>query len=285
MAIIALACGLAGLSSRADGQVSEADRQFWSFQRLDAVTAPAVRDKSWCQTLIDDFILAKIEQPGLKPAPAAARRTLIRRVTLDLWGLPPTPQQIDSFVHDDSHNAWEKVIDRLLASPHYGERWARHWLDVVRFAESYGFEHDLDNDHAYHYRDFVIRALNDDMPFDQFVRWQLAGDELAPEQPLARMATAFLAIGVRNADIAKVRVEQERYDELDDIASTIGTSMLGLSIGCAMPSPRGCLAGARGAEQSTELLTKSVSRPLRTESASTTYTPRSCTRSGLTTSC
>jgi hypothetical protein len=234
LAIIALSCGLVAISSsRAAGQVNKADRDFWSFRRLGTVTTPPVADASWRQTPIDDFILAKIELRGLMPAPSALRRTLISRATLDLCGLRPTPQQIEAFVHDDSQIAWERVIDRLLASPHYGERWARHWLDVVRFAESYGFEHDLDNEHAYHYRDFVIRALNDDMPFDQFVRWQLAGDELAPEQPLARMATAFLAIGVRNADIAKVRVEQERYDELDDIASTIGTSMLALSIGCA----------------------------------------------------
>jgi hypothetical protein len=233
-AISTFACGVFALCSGwAGGQTTDAERDFWSFRRLRDVTTPSVEDSSSCRTPIDRFILAKIEQRGLKPASPTARRTLIRRATLGLLGLPPTPQQSDGFVNDRRPDAWERTVDRLLASPHYGERWARHWLDVARFAESYGFEHDLDNDHAYHYRDFVIRSLNDDMPFDQFVRWQIAGDELAPDDSLARMATGFLAVGVRNADIAKVRVEQERYDELDDIASTIGTSMLGLSIGCA----------------------------------------------------
>ena len=231
--IFVLYCGLAVLSTDAGGQVTDADRQFWSFRPLGEVAIPVVKQSVWCGAAIDDFVLARMEQSESGPAPEASRRTLLRRVTLNLLGIAPTPQEIEDFQQDHSPHAWEKVVNRLLASPHYGERWARHWLDVVRFAESYGFEHDLDNDHAYHFRDFVIRALNDDMPFDRFVRWQLAGDELAPEQPLARMATAFLATGVRNADIAKVRVEQERYDELDDIASTIGIAMLGLSIGCA----------------------------------------------------
>ena len=213
--------------------ITDADRKFWSFRPLTPISPPVPGDSAWCRTKIDRFILAKIEKHGLRPLSAASREKLIRRASLDLLGLPPSPEEIDAFVNDPSDNAWGTVIDRLLASPHYGERWGRHWLDAVRFAESYGFEHDLDNENAYHYRDFVIRALNDDMPYDRFVRWQLAGDELAPDKPLARMATGFLAAGVHNADFAKVRVEQERYDELDDIASTIGTSMLGLSIGCA----------------------------------------------------
>jgi mono/diheme cytochrome c family protein len=213
--------------------ITEADRKFWSFQPLAGASPPAVDAAAWCRTQIDRFILAKIEQQHLHPLPAASREKLIRRASLDLLGLPPSPEEIDAFANDSNDHAWESLVDRLLASPHYGERWGRHWLDIVRFAESYGFEHDLDNENAYHYRDFVIRALNDDMPFDQFVRWQLAGDELETDQPLARMATGFLAAGVHNADFAKVRVEQERYDELDDIASTIGTSLLGLSIGCA----------------------------------------------------
>lgn len=234
LVIMSLSCALiAFCGGQTGGQVSQADRDFWSFRHLDVVITPPVEDAAWCRTPIDRFILAKIEQQELTPAPPAARGTLIRRATLDIWGLPPTPEQVDAFVSDPSDNAWEKVVNRLLASPRYGERWARHWLDVVRFAESYGFEHDLDNDNAFHYRDFVIRALNDNMPFDQFVRWQIAGDELAPDKPMARMATGFLAAGVHNADIAQVRVEQERYDELDDMVSTIGSAMLGLSIGCA----------------------------------------------------
>ena len=214
-------------------QITDDDRQFWSFLPLRQIAASAVEHGDWCETAIDPFVLAGLKREEVLPAAPATREKLIRRAKLDLLGLPPTPEETDDFVNDQQPDAWPRLIDRLLASPNYGERWGRHWLDVVRFAESYGFEHDLDNLNAYHYRDFVIRALNDDMPFDQFVRWQIAGDELSPSEPLAWMATGFLAAGVRNADIAKIRVEQERYDELDDIASTIGTSMLGLSIGCS----------------------------------------------------
>ncbi len=125
------------------------------------------------------------------------------------------------------------MIDRLLASPHYGERWGRHWLDLARFAESHGFEHDSDRPTAYHYRDFVIEALNRDLPYDTFVKWQLAGDELAPDDNLALKATGFLAAGVHSTQITKNQVEKERYDELDDMVNTTGTAFLGLTIGCA----------------------------------------------------
>ncbi|MCA9218708.1 MAG: DUF1553 domain-containing protein, partial [Planctomycetales bacterium] len=135
--------------------------------------------------------------------------------------------------NDTDPRAYEKLIDRLLESPHYGERWGRHWLDVARFAESHGFEQDYDRPHAYHYRDFVIRALNDDMPYDQFVRWQLAGDEIAPDNPLAMMATGFLGAGVFPTQLTEKEFEPARYDELDDMVSTMGTSMLGLTVGCA----------------------------------------------------
>ena len=133
----------------------------------------------------------------------------------------------------NSPDAFAKVVDRLLDSPRYGERWARHWLDLARFAESHGFEHDYDRPNAYHYRDFVIKALNDGMPYDQFVRWQLAGDEIEPNNPQAMMATGFLAAGVHSTQITKNEVEKQRYDELDDMLSTTSTAMLGLTIGCA----------------------------------------------------
>ena len=213
--------------------ITAQDRSFWSFQGLGEFPPPAVQKANWPRTPLDRFVLAQIEANGITPGSSASRPQLIRRVMLDLLGFPPTPDELDAFASDIRPDAYARLVDRLLASPHYGERWGRHWLDIVRFAESYGFEHDLDNAHAYHYRDFVIRALNQDLPYDQFVRWQLAGDELAPDNPLARMATGFLAAGVHNADFGKIQVEAERYDELDDIASTIGTAMLGLSIGCA----------------------------------------------------
>ena len=125
------------------------------------------------------------------------------------------------------------MLDRLLASPHYGERWARHWLDLARFAESHGFEHDYDRPSAYHYRDFVIKALNEDLPYNTFVKWQLAGDEYEPDNPLALMATGFLAAGVHSTQITKNEVEKHRYDEMDDKLATTGTAMLGLTVGCA----------------------------------------------------
>ncbi len=125
------------------------------------------------------------------------------------------------------------MVDRLLASPHYGERWGRHWLDLARFAESHGYEQDYDRPYAYHYRDFVIKALNQDMPYNQFVQWQLAGDEIAPDNPLALMATGFLGAGTHATQITKNQVEKERYDELDDMTATTGVAMLGLTVGCA----------------------------------------------------
>jgi len=213
--------------------VSEDDRAFWSLRPLKRPLLPAIGETAPAADPVDRFIQARLDEIGLSIVPSAPRTRLIRRLKLDLCGLPPAPDEIDAFRRDESPDAWARLVDRFLASPQYGERQARHWLDIVRFAESYGFEHDLDNDNAWHYRDFVIRAMNDNMPFDQFVQWQIAGDELAPDESLAWMATGFLAAGVRNADFAKIRVEQERYDELDDIASAIGTSMLGLSIGCA----------------------------------------------------
>ena len=136
-------------------------------------------------------------------------------------------------MNDPSPLAYDALLDRLLASPHYGNRWARHWLDLSRFAESHGFEHDYDRPSAYHFRDFVIRAFNDDLPFNTFVRWQLAGDELAPHDSMAMMATGFLAAGVHSTQITKNEVEKQRYDELDDMLATTGTAILGLSVGCA----------------------------------------------------
>jgi hypothetical protein len=211
----------------------EEGRKWWAFRPLIRPEPPKVRDESWCRTPIDRFILARLEEKGIRPAREANRRQWLRRASFDLTGLPPTPEAIDTFLADASSDAFEKAIDRLLASPGYGERWARHWLDLARFAESHGFEHDYDRPTAYPYRDFVIEALNRDLPYDTFVRWQLAGDEFAPEDPLALKATGFLAAGVHSTQITANQVEKERYDELDDIVNTTGTAMLGLTIGCA----------------------------------------------------
>ena len=159
--------------------VTAEDRKFWSFLPLATVQPPTVKDPSWCKTPIDQFIRAKLEEKGITPNAAADRQKLIRRAYFDLIGLPPTPEEIESFVNDPAPDAYSHLIDRLLENPHYGERWGRHWLDVARFAESHGYEQDYNRPNAFQYRDFVIRALNSDMPYDQFVRWQIAGDEFA----------------------------------------------------------------------------------------------------------
>jgi hypothetical protein len=208
-------------------------KQFWSFRPLGNSVPQATKDNAFVRTPVDSFIFQKLEKAGLQPNREAERRKLIRRSYFDLIGLPPTPEEVDAFLNDPSSDAYERLLDRLLSSPHYGERWARHWLDLARFAESHGFEHDYDRPSAYHYRDFVIQALNDDLPYDTFVQWQLAGDEFAPGNRHALEATGFLAAGVHSTQITKREVEKQRYDELDDMAATIGTAMLGLTIGCA----------------------------------------------------
>ncbi|MGC3968854.1 MAG: DUF1549 domain-containing protein [Pirellulales bacterium] len=210
-----------------------AGKKHWAFAPLANPQPPTVNTEDWCRTSIDRFIQAKLEAAKLRANPSADLRTLVRRAYFDIVGLPPTPEQIDEVLNDSSPDAYDKLLDRLLASPHYGERWGRHWLDLARFAESHGFEQDYDRPNAYHYRDFVIRALNDDLPYDKFVKWQIAGDEYEPENPQALMATGFLAAGVHATQITANQAEKERYDELDDIGRTIGTTMLGLTIGCA----------------------------------------------------
>lgn len=212
-----------------DKKISANAKRFWAFQPIRRVAPPA----GTAPTAIDAFIDAGLARCGLAGNPPAERRRLIRRMYFDLLGLPPDPQSVASFLDHPTPDAPLRLVDRLLADPRFGERWARHWLDAVRWGESHGFEHDYDRPTAYPYRDFVIQAFNADMPFDQFVRWQIAGDELAPDQPQALAATGFLAAGVHATQITKNEVEKHRYDELDDMLATIGTSMLGVTIGCA----------------------------------------------------
>lgn len=215
------------------GVITDKDREWWAFQPLKTVSPPPLKRTLPLPTPIDPFIVARLEEKSLSLNPPADRRTLIRRASFDLRGIPPTPEEVGMFLQDTSPDAWPKVITRLLDSPLYGERWARHWLDVARYAESSGFEHDYDRPNAYHFRDFVIQALNQDMPYDQFVRWQLAGDEFEPDKPLALMATGFLGAGVFPTQITANEVERARYDAMDDMLATTGTAMLGLTIGCA----------------------------------------------------
>ncbi len=212
--------------------ISDDARDFWSFRPLLSTLPPDIQDE-WCKTDIDRFVLAELQSQKIKPNGLADRRVLIRRAYFGLTGLPPEPEELARFMEEPSEDWYEKMVDDLLNSQHFGERWARHWLDIARFAESHGFEQDYNRDFAYHYRDFVIRAFNMDMPFDQFIQWQLAGDEIAPDDPLALMATGFLGAGVFPTQLTEKEFEPARYDELDDMVSTMGTAMLGITIGCA----------------------------------------------------
>jgi hypothetical protein len=203
----------------------------WAFRSPVRPPLPAVKNAAWVKNPIDAFILARLEQEGLAPASEADRLTLIRRLTFDLTGLPPSPQEIDAFLDDTSADACEKLVDRLLASPRYGERWAMFWLDLVRFAESDGFKADDPRPLAWRYRDYVIQAFNQDKPFDQFIREQIAGDELYPGDPGALIATGFNRhfpdeFNARN-------LEQRRQEILNDMTDTTGQVFLGLTVGCA----------------------------------------------------
>lgn len=220
-----------------DARIEQA-RKHWAFQPLKTIKPPEP-SADWGRTPIDAFLLKALKAKSLTPSPPVSPRNFIRRVTMDLIGLPPTPEEIATFeqtYQTDRQRAVEELADRLLASPHYGERWGRHWLDVARYADSNGQEGDQDRPGAYHYRDFVIRALNDDLPYDDFVRWQIAGDELHPENPEAIAATGFLVAGPHTV-LEDTFLEEERlrnrYNELDDQVATLGTAMLGLTIGCA----------------------------------------------------
>ena len=213
--------------------VTDKDKQYWAYRPLQKIDPPAVKATDWARNPIDQFILAKLEVAKIAPAADAEKRTLLRRVTFDLTGLPPTADDVERFVADTGASAFEKVVDRLLAAPAYGERYGRHWLDPARYAESHGFEHDYFRPNAYHYRDFVIKALNSDMPYDQFVRWQIAGDELAPGNVEALAATGFLGAGVYPTQITNREAERVRYDAMDDMLATTGHAMLALTVGCS----------------------------------------------------
>src|SRR2546423_4701959 len=211
---------------------TNSSREHWAFQPIRRPDPPPLRNSN-AKTVnpIDRFILAKLQAKGLSFSQPASKATLIRRVTFDLIGLPPTVEEIDAFVKDTSATAYEKLIDRLLDSPHYGERWGRHWLDLARYAESDGFEHDAVRPHAWRYRDYVIRAFNEDKPYDRFIREQLAGDELEKPNDDAIIATGFYRLGIWDDEPADK--ELARYDGLDDIVTTVGQVFLGLTVDCA----------------------------------------------------
>lgn len=220
-----------GANWPADAQPPDPKKNHWAFQPLQRPAVPAIKDgQAGAHNPIDAFILAKLAEKSLTLSPEADRRTLIRRLNFDLLGLPPTPEETAAFVADPDPKAYEKLVERLLASPHYGERWARHWLDVARFAESNGFETNRPRPNAWPYRDYVIRAFNEDVPFDRFVKEQLAGDALGVDE-----ATGFIVGGAYDAVKSPdpVLTAQQRADELHDMVSTTGSTFLGLTLGCA----------------------------------------------------
>ncbi|MGB1759554.1 MAG: DUF1549 and DUF1553 domain-containing protein [Verrucomicrobiales bacterium] len=205
----------------------------WSLNKISLVEPPIIKEDSWSSNAIDKFILHKLRSVGIEPNPAADKLTTIRRVSFDLLGLAPTREEIQKFEADTSGDSYEKLLDRLLANPHYGERWGRHWLDVARFGESHGYESDNERPHAWTYRDAVIKALNQDLPFDEFVKWQVAGDILQPENSLAVSLTGFLSAGSTVTNVDGVDREKANYDKMDDIVSATGSAFLGLTVGCA----------------------------------------------------
>ena len=212
-------------------QVTAETKRFWSFRPVAAVDPPEVKRSDWVRHPIDAFLLAKLEENGLQPAADASRRELIRRAYYDLTGLPPTSAEVARFVEDPSDDAYEKLIDRLLESPHYGEKWGRHWLDLVRYAESNSFERDGTKPFVWRYRDYVIRAFNSDKPYDRFLLEQLAGDELDAVTPESIVATGYYRLGAWDDEPADPK--QAQFDDLDDILATTSQTMLGLTVNCA----------------------------------------------------
>lgn len=213
--------------------ITDEDRRWWSFRPPTRPPVPRVQNSRLVYTPIDAFLLAKLEQKGLKPAPVATKETLIRRLSFDLTGLPPRPEDVERFLQDDSPDAYHKLVERLLDSDRYGERWGRHWLDVVRYADSDGYEYDAIRKNSWRYRDYVIRAFNQDKPYDRFIREQIAGDELPDFDHDSLTALGFLRSGPFIGDMVLMQNEMTRADELDDIVSTTGLAFLGLTIGCA----------------------------------------------------
>ncbi|HEU5118039.1 MAG TPA: DUF1549 domain-containing protein, partial [Isosphaeraceae bacterium] len=207
---------------------SRATQNHWAFQPIrQDVSPPDVNQQNWIKTPVDRFILARLEAEGLSPSPPADRRTLIRRLSYDLTGLPPSPQEVDSFVQDPAPDAYERLVDRLLDSPHYGEQWARHWLDVARYSDTKGYVYAREEGdwvHAWVYRDWVVQALNQDMPYDRFLLLQLAAEQVA-DDPADLAAMGFLTLGRRFLGVT--------HDIIDDRIDVVTRGMLGLTVACA----------------------------------------------------
>ncbi len=221
------------VADNADEVIDENARRHWAFQAVRKIAPPKVAGAAWLKNPVDAFTLAALEQRHWQPSPPAGRAEWMRRVYFDLVGLPPTPEEIAAFAGDSSPDAYERVVDRLLASPHYGERWAQHWLDVVRFAETEGFEYDRHVPDAWRFRDYVVDSLNADKPFDRFVTEQIAGDEIAPDDPQCQAAAIFHRLGAVRRNAGNPDIALSRNEVLTERTNIIGEAFLGLTIGCA----------------------------------------------------
>jgi hypothetical protein len=227
---LAAATGARGQPTRPE-RPAVSPEEHWAFRPVRRPAVPAVRDRAWVRTPIDAFVLARLEKAGLRPAAPADRRTLLRRVYLDLIGLPPTPEEQRAFFADASPDAFARVVDDLLARPQYGERWGRHWLDVARYAETNGYERDGAKPSAWRFRDYVIDSFNRDKPYDRFVTEQVAGDEIEGSNAETLIATTFLRLGTWDDEPADPKID--RYDQLDDVLGTTATAFLALTLRCA----------------------------------------------------
>ncbi len=221
----------AGLTRQKHRKITEEDRKWWAFQPVRISEPPKIQDKNWARNPIDQFIFAKLDKAGLKPAPEAEKAILIRRVFFDLIGLPPTVEQVQQFTEDQSPQAYERMIDELLRSPHYGEKWARHWLDLVRYAESDGYKADGFRPTAWRYRDYVIRSLNEDKPYSRFLMEQIAADELWPTDPDALIGVSFLRLWIYEYNQRNIKSHWSTI--LNDITDVTGDALLGLGMQCA----------------------------------------------------
>ncbi|MBU6400555.1 MAG: DUF1549 domain-containing protein [Verrucomicrobia bacterium] len=232
MLAVAQAARKSGAATSTAAAPPAAKSRHWSFIPPVRHPPPTVKNRRWVRNPIDAFVLARLEREGVKPSPQADRPTLIRRLSLDLTGLPPTPAEVDAFVRDRRRDAYERLVDRLLASPHFGERWARHWLDLARYADSDGYEKDLFRPHAWRWRDWVIDSINRDEPYDQFTIEQIAGDLLPGATVEQVVATGFHRNTMLNRE-GGVDIEEDRVKGVVDRVNTVGTAWLGLTVGCA----------------------------------------------------
>jgi hypothetical protein len=218
------------------GKYTPVERRHWAFVKRSQPEIPkftAAADRAWARTPVDAFILERLKKDGLRPSASADRATLVRRLYFDLTGLPPTPREVARFVADKSPDAYSKLVEQLLSSPHYGERWGQHWLDVVRFAETDGFEYDTHRKDAWRYRDYVIRAFQNDKPYDRFLTEQLAGDEIAPKEDETLVAAGFNRLGPLRKNAGNQEVASSRNEVLTEMTNVVGSALLGVTLGCA----------------------------------------------------